>query len=75
MVKSQNEFKREVLKALSQRTISKVEAKECLKRGFGKQEILIFFDFPTKELTPLKHYTLGLEKMGVINPIIRLEDD
>lgn len=65
-------FKKRVIKSLIQKIITKVEANECLKRGFGKQEIPIFFDLSANELTPLKHYVLGLEKMGIIEPIIRI---
>ncbi len=68
------DFKKEVLKALHKGIINKVEAKECLIRGFGKQELPIFFDFPEKELTPLKNYVLGLEKIGIIQPLIRIDD-
>lgn len=69
------DFRKEVLKALHKGTINQVEAKECLVRGFGKEDIPIFFDFPDNELNPLKHYVLGLEKMRVIDPLIRLNDE
>lgn len=68
-----NEFRKVVLKSLSQKIISKVEAKECLRRGFGGEELPIFFDFPGEELNPLKNYILGLEKMGFISPLFRDE--
>lgn len=57
-------FRKEVLKALQKGIINQVEAKECLKRGFGNLELSIFFDFPEEELTPLSNYIMGLEKMG-----------
>lgn len=66
-------FKERVIKAYIQKIISKEEAKDCIKRGFGEQEIPIFFDFPDKEETPLKNYVLGLEKMGIIELLIRLD--
>lgn len=66
-----NEFRKSVLKSLSQKIISKVEAKECLRRGFENQELPIFFDFPDEEMNPLKNYILGLEKMGLIEPLFR----
>jgi hypothetical protein len=69
-----HDFRKEVLKALQKRIITKEEAKECLMRGFGKQEIPIFFDFPDLELTPLRNYILGLEKMGFIQPLIRIDE-
>ena len=68
-------FRAEVIKALHMEIINKEEAKECLRRGFGKEEIPIFFDFPDKEMTPLKHYVFGLEKMGMITPIIRVDNE
>jgi hypothetical protein len=49
-----------------------VEAKECLKRGFGNEELPIFFNFERSD--PFKSYILALEKMGVIEPLIRLDD-
>jgi hypothetical protein len=69
-----HDFRKEVLRALKKRIITKEEAKECLIRGFGKQEIPIFFDFPRMESTPLGIYVLGLEKMGIIKPLIRLNE-
>jgi hypothetical protein len=74
VVKQYLNFRAEILKALQKGTIDKVEAKECLMRGFGKQEIPIFFDFPEEELTPLRNYILGLEKMGLIQPLFRIDD-
>lgn len=71
MEKSPINFRKEVIKALSNGTITKVEARECLKRGFDNQELPLFFDFPEKELNPLKNYILGLEKMGIIFPLFR----
>lgn len=68
-------FRKDVLKALQKGTIDTVEAKECLMRGFGNQELPIFFDFPEEELTPLRNYILGLEKMGLIQPLIRINDN
>lgn len=65
-------FRREVIKALRTGTISKVEAKECLRRGFGKEDIPIFY-FEGSEKTPLLTYVDGLEKMGIIKPLIRLD--
>ncbi|EKB47783.1 hypothetical protein [Cecembia lonarensis] len=67
-------FRATVLKALHHGTISKYEAKECLIRGIGKQELPIFFDFEPME-SSLKNYVTGLEKMGLIEPLIRLEDE
>ena len=73
MNKKQNvNFKKEVLKALHKGIISKVEAKECLKRDFLKQEIPIFYIHEQKKST-LYVYVDGLEKMGIINPLIRLD--
>lgn len=74
-MRDNSNFRKEVLMALHKGTINKVEAKECLNRGFGKQEIPVFFDFPDEELNPLKHYVLALEKMGIIKPIIRINDN
>ncbi|AKP50738.1 hypothetical protein CA2015_1290 [Cyclobacterium amurskyense] len=65
-------FKKEVLKALHKGIISKVEAKECLKRDFLKQEIPIFYIQEPKK-SPLSIYVDGLEKIGIINPLIRLD--
>tara|TARA_R110002111_G_scaffold74950_4_gene119050 strand:+ start:385 stop:621 length:237 start_codon:yes stop_codon:yes gene_type:complete len=67
-----NKFKKEVLKALHKGIISKIEAKECLKRDFEKQEIPIFY-FQEPEKSSLYVYADGLEKMGIINPLIRLD--
>jgi len=67
-------FRKEVVKALYQGIINKVEAKECLKRGFGKHEIPIFFDFSEEGEPLLRHYVLGLEKIGFIEPLIRVDD-
>lgn len=73
MEKSHNiNFRKEVLKALFQGIIDKVEAKECLKRGLGKEELPIFY-FHESEISPLKNYIDGLEKMGMIEPLIRLD--
>lgn len=58
-------LKRTVLKALHQGTIDKVEAKECLKRGFDNQELPLFDDFDTKD--PFRFYISGLKKMGLIH--------
>ena len=71
MEKSPINFRKEVIKALINGKITKVEAKECLKRGFENQELPIFFDFPDEEMNPLKNYILGLEKMGLIQPLFR----
>ncbi len=68
-----NDFRKEVLRALKKRIITREEAKECLIRGFGKQEIPIFY-FVDMESTPLGMYVLGLEKMGIIKPLIRLNE-
>jgi hypothetical protein len=67
-------FRKKVLQALQKGLITKVEAKECLKRGFGNQELPIFFDFPDEESNTLKDYILGLEKMGLIQPLFRIND-
>lgn len=75
MDKSQNEFKKEVLKGLCQGIISKVEAKECLKRGLDFQGLPIFFDSTEKETTPLKNYVSGLKKLGLPTPFIAFEND
>lgn len=75
MDKSQNQFKKQVLKALCKGIISKEEAKECLKRGFESQELPIFFDSSDKETTTLKNYVLGLEKLGFPTPFIVLDGD
>lgn len=64
-------FRKKVLQALQKGLITKMEAKECLKRGFGGEELPLFFDFPDEEMNPLKNYILGLEKMGFINPLFR----
>lgn len=71
MEKSPINFRKEVIKALSNGKITKVEARECLKRGFENQELPLFFDFPDEEMSPLKYYILGLEKMGLIIPLFR----
>ncbi|SEJ19427.1 hypothetical protein SAMN05192553_102854 [Cyclobacterium xiamenense] len=72
MVKSPKcNFRKEVVKALYEGIISKVEAKECLKRGFGNEELPLFFDFPENGPNPLRDYILGLEKMGIISPLFR----
>jgi len=63
-------FRKEVLKALDKGIINKVEARECLKRGFGNQEIPFFYD-DESEKTPLTIYVDGLEKLGLIEPLIR----
>jgi hypothetical protein len=68
-----HDFRKEVLRALKKRIITREEAKECLIRGFGKQEIPIFY-FVDMESTPLGMYVLGLEKMGIIKPLIRLNE-
>lgn len=65
-------FKKEVLKALRRGIISKLEARECFKRDFGIQEIPIFY-FQEAEKTPLITYVDGLEKMEIIQPLIRLD--
>ena len=70
---NQTEFKSSVLKALSKGIISKVEAKECLKRGLG-EEVPLFFDFSDKE-EDLRNYVLGLEKMGIIKPLFREDEN
>lgn len=70
----QNKFRKIVFRSLFKKVITKEEAKECLKRGFGKQEIPIFFDFEPIEL-PLQNYVTGLEKMQIIEPLIRLNDE
>lgn len=67
-------FRSEVLKALHKGIISKVEARECILRGFGNDELPVFFDFPGEEFEPLKNYVLGLEKMGLISPLFRDDD-
>ena len=71
MVKPQTDFRKQVFKALALKTITKVEAKECLKRGFGGEELPLFFDFADEKSDSLKNYILGLEKMGFINPLFR----
>lgn len=65
-------FRNEVIKALRKGIISKVGAKECLKRGFGKQELPIFY-FEESEKSPWSIYMDGLEKMGIIKLLIRLD--
>lgn len=67
-------FKEKVIKAYIQKIISKDEAKECLKRGFGSEELPLFYDFEEME-KPLKLYIDGLEKIGFIFPLIRIKDD
>jgi hypothetical protein len=67
-------FRGEVLKALQKGIISKVEAKECLRRGFGGEELPLFYDFGDNEKT-WRFYIDGLEKMGIIEPLIRLNDE
>ena len=74
MEKSPINFRKEVIKALNSGIITKVEAKECLNRGFTNEELPLFFDFSESENDPIKHYILGLEKMGLINPLFR-EDE
>ncbi|MDO6437129.1 hypothetical protein Q4534_06925 [Cyclobacterium sp. 1_MG-2023] len=64
-------FRKEVLKALHKGIIGKVEAKECLKRDFERQEIPVFY-FSQIKKSPLFIYVDALEKMGIINPLIRL---
>jgi|GEM_PF-3873954 len=56
-----NGYRKDVLKSLYKGIISKVEAKECLIRGFG-MELPLFFDFD--ETDPFKAYIEGLEKMN-----------
>lgn len=65
-------FRQKVLKSLKKGDISKVEAKECLRRGLG-EELPLFFDFSEKE-EDFKNYVLGLEKMGIIEPLFRTID-
>ena len=65
-------FKKEVMKSLYKGIISKVEAKECLIRGFGNIELPLFFEF--QESDPFKAYIEGLEKMNLIEPLFRLDD-
>jgi hypothetical protein len=65
------EYREEVLLALQNEIISKDEAREYLIRGFGKLEVPLFFDF--EESNPLKRYDMGLEKIGIIKPLIRLD--
>ena len=62
-------FRKKVLQALQKGLITKVEAKECLKRGFGNEELPIFFNFERSD--PFKSYILALEKMGLIVPLFR----
>ena len=62
-------FRKKVLQALQKGIITKEEAKECLKRGFGGEELPLFFDF--EESDPLKSYILALEKMELILPLFR----
>lgn len=64
-------FKKQVLIALHKRTINNVEAKECIKRGFGNIELPLFFDF--KESDPMRAYILALEKMEIIEPLFRTD--
>lgn len=63
-------FRVTVLKALHHGTISKDEAKECLRRGFKGEELPLFYDFEEKQ-RPLKLYIDGLEKMEIIEPLFR----
>ncbi|MEB2779987.1 hypothetical protein U3A58_06260 [Algoriphagus sp. C2-6-M1] len=62
-------FRATVLKNLHHGKISKDEAKECLKRGFGNIELPLFFEFEEKD--PMRAYIQGLEKIGLINPLFR----
>lgn len=67
-------FRKEVIKALHQGIITKQEAKECILRGFGEQEIPIFY-FDRKDDFSLRIYVDALEKMEIIKPLIRLNND
>ena len=58
-------FRKTVLKALHQGTIDKVEAKECLKRGFDNQELPLFDDFDSGD--PFRVYINGLKKMELMH--------
>ncbi len=60
-------FRKEVLKALQKGIITKVEAKECLKRGLEENPIFLFSD--NKKMC----YLLALEKIRIIQPLIRLD--
>lgn len=62
-------FRKKVLQSLQKGLITKAEAKECLKRGYGNEELPLFFDF--EESNPFKSYILALEKMGLIFPLFR----
>lgn len=68
------DFKKQVIKALHQGIITKQEAKECILRGFGKQEVPIFY-FDQWENSSLRIYVDALEKMEMIKPLIRLNND
>ncbi len=60
-------FRKEVLKALQKGIITKEETKECLKRGLKEIPIFLFSDNENKP------YFLALEKIGIIQPLIRLD--
>lgn len=69
-------FKAKVLKALRDGIINKEEAKECMRRG-GKEffEVPIFYYGWNGDKDPLKLFVDALEKMKLIEPLIRLHDD
>jgi hypothetical protein len=67
-------FKAKVLKALHDGIINKKEAKECLKYGGGFIELPIFY-IKDEPKTPILIFVDALEKMKMINPLIRLNDD
>jgi hypothetical protein len=65
-------FRKEVLNALQKGIINSVEAKECLIRGVGNEELPLFFDF--EENDTFKASIEALEKMEIIEPLIRLDE-
>jgi hypothetical protein len=68
------DYKAKVLKALQEGTINKVEAKECMKRGGEFIEVPIFYD-TNEPMTSIMIFSLALEKMQMIEPLIRLGND
>jgi hypothetical protein len=68
-------FKVKVLKALRDGIINKDEAMECMRRGGGFFEVPIFYDGWNGDKDPLKIFVDALEKMKLIEPLIRLNDD